>query len=1074
MSQFDPIIAQTEQKYGLPPGILAATAAVESHYNPNAVSPQGAVGLMQILPSTAHSLGVDPRDPAQAIDGAGRLWQQNLKASGGDIDKAAMMYHGGPDTRQWGPKTHAYPQKLAAALGPSQQPQPGGGDPIEAALSGQPAQAAPAPQSPSADPHDPIESALSGGISASNASPGPGIHSGGAAGQGSGGGNSVPDNGGGRNPVGAPQGAPGQPQGTPSSGLQPHQLGIVPGAIDAGLSGYTAGLVHPVTAALNTILPLDKLTNPNVKSIWDSSLPDAFKNNLAIENGGNQQFRQDHPGISIGSDVGGAVFSPFNKLFAPSEGASLTQRIGNYMLQGGAYGGVRGASDGGTTDAAAIGTGLGMALGPAGAAVGNVAGKVLGAALKSPAFVRDLISSTSKAKIASMIDNGASVDQIHDAIPDSKTIAHIGDWVQYRANGGKAKVTFGEPAPSEVVNDPTPAETSAPAPQAAAPQDQTPIIIKGKKLAAALGTQGSRRGIEATTDLPPQVSNDVQRLTQAGVSPEEAQREADINYVGGKPTVAAVTRNPSEQWAFNEGAKDTSTPTGQQLNDVQATNNRTLHATTNQTVDSYGGAPEPGEAAQSAAKTLANASDAELGKVNDLYKQADEQAAQQKQVSATDTAQRQSQADAQAAKDAQAKARQQLDDAQQSYKASKTDVNVDTGKALKDLQAARDNLRAVTDSPPKAAPVPSRTAPGYIDLSPLQQALATPEMANPATEGLRALVNGAKGYINTLSNGTGRVSAQDAESVRQYLNSAYDPLGGPVNNAIGKLKSILDSSMDNVPNAPQAYKTARAAYSKWASQYDNPTGVQKLIQRDAQGNFLHSDSWRNIEDRLHMPSNDAPLIQVTRQLQKLGANDALNKLKAGIVSRAYDAATNSAGNKLGDSVFNGKLFQKALNNVGAKRLGALFSPDEIAHLATIGRAARHLNEPVPGTINTSSTGAAVNRSSLAKALQAKPGSHPVLTGTKLILGASGHIPLAAGIHGAEALSRRAAAQAVAQGTAEQLNPGLARAMAARSEQRIQNSQFVASMGRALSKRGAAPAANDVRAKAIGRKLSNAF
>jgi hypothetical protein len=105
--------------------------------------PQGAEGLMQLMPDTAKGLGVDPFAAPQAIDGAGRLWAQNLKASGGDIDRAAMMYHGGPDTRQWGPKTHAYPQKLAAALGPTAQPQQGGGDPIEAALSGQ----APAPSS---------------------------------------------------------------------------------------------------------------------------------------------------------------------------------------------------------------------------------------------------------------------------------------------------------------------------------------------------------------------------------------------------------------------------------------------------------------------------------------------------------------------------------------------------------------------------------------------------------------------------------------------------------------------------------------------------------------------------------------------------------------------------------------------------------------------------------------------------------------------------------------------------------------------------------------------------------------
>jgi len=160
MTDLAPLFSAAEQKYNLPPGILAATAKVESSLNPRAVSPQGAEGLMQLMPATAQGLSADPMNVPQAIDGAARLWQQNLQASGGDIDRAAMMYHGGNDPRNWGPKTQAYPAKLAAALGPAPQAQEGG-DPIEAALSGQaPTQSAP-PSAP-ADPHDPIEAALAG------------------------------------------------------------------------------------------------------------------------------------------------------------------------------------------------------------------------------------------------------------------------------------------------------------------------------------------------------------------------------------------------------------------------------------------------------------------------------------------------------------------------------------------------------------------------------------------------------------------------------------------------------------------------------------------------------------------------------------------------------------------------------------------------------------------------------------------------------------------------------------------------------------------------------------------------
>lgn len=1037
---------------GIPEHIAIGAAAgvgAETKGDPNAVNPKtGALGYGQWLGSRKDQLlstyGGKLPSPDQQIDYL--AWE--LK--GGDPGMASVMSAKNPQ--------EAADLYIRNGMRPGEKDLPADLGRAHQYLSAAQPQAAPqgivpasfTPAQHSApDPFDPqgsLPPAATGATPNVNDPFDPGVHPDSAAGQGGGNGNSVSVSPGGRNVLQDQTGTQGGPQGASATGLQPHQaLGVIPGTIEAAANGASAGLIKPIVAALDAILP-NNHSGDGSQSVWDGgSLGDAYHHNLGIERGAADQFRSDHPALSISADLAGAIASPLNKLWAPAEGASFAKSIGNYMLQGATYGGVRGLADTGTPEGLATGVGVGALLGAPAAAVGNIAGKAIGAVLRGRSTLANAIPQSIKQRIAEMIDAHATVDQIHDAIPESKEIANIPQWVQFRAKGGKGPVTWGDVPSVEAAND-----TARP----------NPVDI-------AKVLKGGRQGIESVKTAPPQVQEEAQRLGQAGVSPDEALREADIRYVGAKPTVAAVTRNPQEQMAFNEGAKlDPS------LNAAQAANNEALHNTVANTVENYGGVVQPGDAAETAAQTLAKASDAERAKVTDLYKQADEQAASLKKTSDTDAAQRQAAADAQAAQDAQAAARAKLNEAQQAYKASKTDINADPDKALKDLQAARENLRNVTVNPPKAAPVPSRTAPGYIDVSPVVKALNTPEMANPNTEGLRALVNGAKGYIAQISNGTNRVSAEQAENIRQFFNGAYDPMGSGINNAIGNLKSTLDQAMDAVPDASQAYKTARAAHKAWAEQYDNPQGVARLIKRDAQGNFVHADGWRNAQG-LTGPSSDKPFSQVAKQLQKIGATDALNKIKASIVQTAHDAARNSAADANGNPVFNGKLFQNKLNSIGMPKLQALFSPQEIAHLATIGRAARHLNEPVPGTLNTSNT-TATTRSSLASALKAKPGQNPVMTVLKLGSAAMGHVPAAVAIHGAEHLSNRAAQGAISRGIREQLNTGLARASANRSESRIANELYRKQMGRALSSRAAPAGADPDQRRALARGLKHAF
>ena len=95
---------------------LRAIAQTESGGRLDAVSPAGAVGLMQIMPDTARSLGVDPRDPVQAIHGAARLLDENLNRYG-NPDDAMRAYNAGTDRARWdNEQTRAYPAKVMANM----------------------------------------------------------------------------------------------------------------------------------------------------------------------------------------------------------------------------------------------------------------------------------------------------------------------------------------------------------------------------------------------------------------------------------------------------------------------------------------------------------------------------------------------------------------------------------------------------------------------------------------------------------------------------------------------------------------------------------------------------------------------------------------------------------------------------------------------------------------------------------------------------------------------------------------------------------------------------------------------
>ncbi len=95
------MLVETAQKYGVDSNLVLALANAESGYRTDAVSPVGAVGVMQLMPDTARGLGVeDSFDPKQNIDGGVRYLKQMLSMFGGDTTKALAAYNAGPGAVQ--------------------------------------------------------------------------------------------------------------------------------------------------------------------------------------------------------------------------------------------------------------------------------------------------------------------------------------------------------------------------------------------------------------------------------------------------------------------------------------------------------------------------------------------------------------------------------------------------------------------------------------------------------------------------------------------------------------------------------------------------------------------------------------------------------------------------------------------------------------------------------------------------------------------------------------------------------------------------------------------------------------
>jgi soluble lytic murein transglycosylase-like protein len=99
--RYDSLIAQAAARNGVDPAVLHGLIQQESGFDPNATSSAGALGLTQLMPGTASSLGVsEPLNPEQSIEGGARYLGQMLRQFAGNTADALAAYNAGPGAVQ--------------------------------------------------------------------------------------------------------------------------------------------------------------------------------------------------------------------------------------------------------------------------------------------------------------------------------------------------------------------------------------------------------------------------------------------------------------------------------------------------------------------------------------------------------------------------------------------------------------------------------------------------------------------------------------------------------------------------------------------------------------------------------------------------------------------------------------------------------------------------------------------------------------------------------------------------------------------------------------------------------------
>lgn len=212
-----------------------------------------------------------------------------------------------------------------------------------------------------------------------------------------------------------------------------------------------------------------------------------------------------------------------------------------------------------------------------------------------------------------------------------------------------------------------------------------------------------------------------------------------------------------------------------------------------------------------------------------------------------------------------------------------------------------------------------------------------------------ALRRGIRAYMReqNIVDASGKmqpVTVQQAEGLRQYLNSQWSPQNSGL---IGRIKESLDTDVTKTGGG-DLYKLGRALHAERKNTLDNPKGIASLLQEEGPGGINQSVADERIGNRLMtMPTNQFKHVVDTIRNMPEGlqpqAQQALNEIK-GVFAENIRLAGDRGGTQAGPSMWNAADVTRELNKQNSK-LGLIFSPEEMESFQTLNRAGHILQTP---------------------------------------------------------------------------------------------------------------------------------